>query len=377
VKLYLTACCLTACAAGIAARAQDPVAPTQNAAPAIQDTAPATQESTPPAKDAAPAQEQTRPSFTEWLAAVRSEALARGIRSEIVDAALGNIDEPVPVVIERDRAQAEVVLPLERYINRRLTPTLIKTGREKFVEQKAMLDEIAKKYGVPASIIAGIWGVESNFGRFTGVRPTVPALATLAWDPRRATFFRNELFNALEILNRGDIDLPNMRGSWAGAMGQPQFMPSSYLQYAQDYDGDGHRDIWDSPADIFASIANYLKGHGWHEGQTWGREVKVVPEAAKQIAAKVARREGSCKAMRDMTVPLPLSEWQQLGVRTLAGGALPKADLSASLVSGQTRRFLVYHNYDALLEYNCAHAYALTVAMLGERVAAPPPKAAH
>lgn len=363
MKLFLTACCIAACALGIAARAQD-------AAPSPQD-APSAKEATPPA------QEPSRPSFAEWLSAVRSEALGRGIRPEIVDAALGGIDEPLPVIIERDRAQAEVVLPLERYISRRLTATLIRTGREKYAGQKSMLEEIAKKYGVPPSIIAGVWGVESNFGRFTGVRPTVPALATLAWDPRRAAFFRGELFNALEILNRGDIDLANMRGSWAGAMGQPQFMPSSYLQYAQDYDGDGHRDIWDSPADIFASIANYLKGHGWREGQTWGREVKVAPEAATRIAASVARREGSCKAMRDMTVPLPLAEWQQLGVRTLGGGALPKVDLSASLVSGQTRRFLVYHNYDALLEYNCAHAYALTVAMLGERVAAASPKTAH
>jgi membrane-bound lytic murein transglycosylase B len=386
VKLFLNACCLVACALGVAARAQDAAPPAQTAAPAAQDPAPAAKDpaappvkdsTAPPAKDPAAPPEQTRPSFAEWLSAVRSEALTRGIRPEIIEAALGNIDEPMPVIIERDRAQAEVVLPLERYISRRLTTTLIRIGREKYAEQKSMLEEIAKKYGVPASIIAGVWGVESNFGRFTGVRPTVPALATLAWDPRRAAFFRTELFNALEILNRGDIDLANMRGSWAGAMGQPQFMPSSYLQYAQDYDGDGHRDIWDSPADIFASIANYLKGHGWREGQTWGREVKVTPEAAKRIAATVARREGSCKAMRDMTVPLPLSEWQQLGVRTLGGGALPKADLSASLVSGQTRRFLVYHNYDALLEYNCAHAYALTVAMLGERVSAPPPKAAH
>jgi peptidoglycan lytic transglycosylase B len=370
VKLFLTACCITACALGVALRAQDAAPPPQTAAPAAGDPAAAP-------KDASPAQEQTRPSFAEWLSAVRNEALTRGIRPEIVEAALGNIEEPLPVIIERDRAQAEVVLPLERYISRRLTATLIRTGREKYAEQKSMLEEISKKYGVPAPIIAGVWGVESNFGSFTGIRPTVPALATLAWDPRRATFFRHELFNALEILNRGDIDLANMRGSWAGAMGQPQFMPSSYLEYAQDYDGDGHRDIWDSPADIFASIANYLKGHGWREGQSWGREVKVTPEAAKQIAATVGRREGSCKAMRDMTVPLPLSQWQQLGVRTLGGSALPKADVSASLVSGQTRRFLVYHNYDALLEYNCAHAYALTVAMLGERVAAPPPKGAH
>ena len=122
----------------------------------------------------------------------------------------------------------------------------------------------------------GVWGLESNFGRFTGVRPTVAALATLAWDPRRSAFFRGELFDALEILNRGDIEPAKMLGSWAGAMGQAQFMPSSYLQYAEDFDGDGRRDIWESPADIFASIANYLKGHGWIAGEPWGREVHVT-----------------------------------------------------------------------------------------------------
>jgi membrane-bound lytic murein transglycosylase B len=327
------------------------------------------------AQDAAPAtsQDAGRPAFADWLQGVRAEAISRGIRQEIVDQALSGLDEPLPVVIERDRAQAEIVLPLEHYIARRLTASLIRSGRQNFAEQKATLDGVAMKYGVPATIIAAIWGIESNFGRFTGVRPTVAALATLAWDPRRSVFFRGELFNALEILNRGDIALEQMRGSWAGAMGQPQFMPSSYLQYAEDYDGDGHRDIWSSPADIFASIANYVKGHGWVEGQTWGREVKVSPEAASHIASTVARRDGSCKAMRDMSVALPVAEWQRLGVRTMGGGALPKANLSASLVSGQSRRFLVYQNYDALLQYNCAHAYALSVAILGERLASNAP----
>jgi peptidoglycan lytic transglycosylase B len=378
VKLFLTACCITACALSVAVRAQDPARPQDPAPPAqtatpAQTTTPTAQDSTPPAKDAVAApQEQTRPSFTEWLSAVRSEALTRGIRPEIVAAALDNIDEPVPVVIERDRAQAEVVLPLERYINRRLTATLIKTGREKFGEQKAILEEVAKKYGVPASIIAGIWGVESNFGRFTGVRPTVPALATLAWDPRRATFFRNELFDALEILNRGDIDLPNMRGSWAGAMGQPQFMPSSYLQYAQDYDGDGHRDIWDSPADIFASIANYLRGHGWVAGSNWGREVKMTKEVADRIESTIEKRTGGCSATRSMSVPLPLSEWRKLGVRALDGTLLPNSEQNASLFSGTTRHFLAYGNYDAILEYNCSNSYALSVITLGERVSRPP-----
>jgi membrane-bound lytic murein transglycosylase B len=309
-----------------------------------------------------------RPSFAEWLDGVRAEALTRGIKQEIVDEALGDIDEPLPVVIERDRAQAETVLSLETYISRRLTPRYLRNARDTFTRNRATLDEVSARYGVPASIIASIWGIESNFGRFSGVRPTIAALATLAWDPRRATFFRSELFNALEILNRGDIEPSRMQGSWAGAMGQPQFMPSSYLEFAQDYDGDGRRDIWNTKVDIFASVANYLRGHGWVAGQRWGREVKVSREAAKRVTASVATRAGSCQATRNMTVALPLAEWQRLGVRNLAGAALPKADLTASLVTGASRSFLVYQNYDALLQYNCAHAYALSVALVSDRL---------
>src|SRR5262249_2302668 len=170
------------------------------------------------------------------------------MKADVVDAALTGIEEPVPVVLERDRAQAETVFSLEYYLAKRLTPKLIASGRDAYTRNRDLLDEIGSAYGVPPRIIAAIWGVESNYGRFSGIRPTVAALATLAWDPRRATFFRGELFNALEILSRGDIDLAHLKGSWAGAMGQVQFMPSSYLQYAEDYDGDGRRDIWSTPS---------------------------------------------------------------------------------------------------------------------------------
>jgi membrane-bound lytic murein transglycosylase B len=146
-------------------------------------------------------------------------------------------------------------------------------------------------------------------------------------------------------------------------------MPSSYLKFAEDFDGDGKRDIWSTPGDVLASIANYLKGHGWAAGQSWGREVKVTPEVAHLIARDVAPRTGSCQATRNMTVPLPLSRWQELGVRLLKGKALPKSDTPASLVSGDTRHFLVDPNYDAILEYNCAHSYAITVALLGDAIA--------
>ena len=313
-----------------------------------------------------------RPSFADFLAGVRTEALSRGIRKDIVEAAL-EVEEPMPIVLERDRAQAETVLSLETYISRRLTAKRIRTGRDMLARHQELLEQITTRYGVPARIVVAIWGVESEYGGLTGIRPTVAALATLAWDPRRSTFFRGELFNALEILNRGDIELARLKGSWAGAMGQPQFMPSSYLKFAEDFDGDGLKDIWTTPGDIFASIANYLKGHGWDKEETWGREVKATPEVSRRIASQIARREGSCKATRDMTVALPLKRWQELGVRLAGGGPLPKADVEASLVSGTTRRFLVYRNYDAILDYNCANAYALGVALLAERIASPAP----
>ena len=316
-----------------------------------------------------PAENQV--SFSEWLDGVRAEAVARGIRQDVIDAAFADVTEPLKIVIERDRAQAERVLSLEDYIRRRLTATLVKRGRDAYGRNRALLQQVSDKYGVPTRVIAGIWGIESNFGGFSGVRPTIRALTTLAWDPRRATFFRAELFDALEILNRGDIDVARLKGSWAGAMGQPQFMPSSYLEYAQDFDGDGRRDIWTSPGDIFASIANYLRGHGWVAGTNWGREVKISRAVADRLTT-LEKRSGDCSATRNMTVPLPLSEWRKLGVRALDGSLLPATEQRAALFSGTSRHFLAYDNYDALLAYNCSNSYALSVITLGERVSRPP-----
>ncbi len=305
------------------------------------------------------------PSFSEWLDGVRAEALARGIRQEIVDQALADVTEPLVNPVQSDRAQPEKVLSLEDYISRHLRSSTIKTGRQMLQRNRALLNRVSKTYGVPAPVIVAVWGLESNFGRLTGTQPTVAVLATMAWDPRRAEFFRKELFSALDILNRGDIEPDRMRGSWAGAMGQLQFMPSSYLDYAVDFDGDGRPDIWNSPADIFASIANYLKKHGWTTGERWGREV-AVPRGR---AIDVMRRDGTCQATRDMSVALPLDEWRRLGVKLPGGRPLPKAGSPAFLVSGSKRSFLVYGNYDALLAYNCAHAYALSVALLADRIA--------
>ncbi len=254
---------------------------------------------------------------------------------------------------------------------------MVKTARHMLTQHRTLLDAVASRYGVSPRIIVAVWGLETNFGRFSGMWPTVAALATLAWDPRRSTLFRTELLDALEILNRGDIDLPRMRGSWAGAMGQVQFMPSSYLKYAEDFDGDGRRDIWSSPADVFASIANYLKGHGWTASQSWGRDVKISREGAGKIAGEVGRRGGTCQATRDMTVILPATAWRKLGVRLSNGKSLPPNTPDGAIVSGATRHFLVYANYDALLEYNCAHSYAVSVGLLADRIGTIPSERRH
>jgi membrane-bound lytic murein transglycosylase B len=307
-----------------------------------------------------------QPSFEDWLSGVRAEALTRGISEATVDQALAGL-EPVPMVIHRDRTQAEIVQTLDRYLGQRVSKRVIATAQTMRRTHRDVLKQVSEKYGVPASILVSIWGLESNFGRFSGVRPTIATLATLAYDPRRSTMFRQELLDALKILDSGDVEPAALRGSWAGALGQPQFMPSSFLLYAQDFDGDGKRDIWKSTPDVFASIANYLAAHGWTKDHTWGREVSVPAPVLERVPEAAPLQTAGCLARRQMTVPLPLAEWKKLGVRTVTGGPLPAADIEASLVSGVKRHFLVYPNYQALLEYNCVNAYGLSVGLLGDR----------
>ena len=194
-----------------------------------------------------------QPSFEAWLEGVRAEALTLGIREATVDAALAGL-EPVPTVIQRDRTQAELVQTLDHYLAQRIAKKVVLTAQTMRKTHESLLNEVSEKYGVPPGIMVSIWGLESNFGRFSGVRPTIATLATLAYDPRRSGLFRRELFAALRILDSGDVEPAAMRGSWAGALGQPQFMPSSFLLHAQDFDGDGRRDIWKSTPDVFASI---------------------------------------------------------------------------------------------------------------------------
>jgi membrane-bound lytic murein transglycosylase B len=304
--------------------------------------------------------------FDEWLAGVRTEAAERGIKAEVIDQALANV-ERVEQVIERDRTQAEFLLDLSAYLKRRLTKQTVRTAQQMYTKHRTLLHRVADQYGVSPRVLVSVWGIESNFGRFSGVRPTISTLATLAYDQRRSAFFRSELFSALEILNRGDIEADRLKGSWAGALGQPQFMPSSYLKYAQDFDGDGRRDIWSSQPDVFASVAYYLQQHGWTRGQAWGREIRI-PAGLRGEASAIPRRETGCRAERIMTDPRPLSAWRKLGFRALNGGPLPSSSIEASLVQAGSRSFLLYPNYSAILEYNCAHTYALSVALLADRL---------
>jgi membrane-bound lytic murein transglycosylase B len=307
--------------------------------------------------------------FDVWLEELIREANDRGYGEALVKETLAGI-EPLQRVIQADRNQAELNPGLDRYLSTRITRTVVNRGRALSKEHNTLLTRIQREYGVQRRFVLAIWALESRYGRNIGREPVFRALATLAWEPRRAAFFRGELFDALTMVQRKHIEAKSMTGSWAGAMGQTQFMPSSYLKYAVDFDGDGRRDIWKSVPDALASIANYLKGYGWKEGQTWGREVRVSRAARERMTEDdVTLRTEGCFAIRNMTEKRTLAEWTKLGVVRANGAALPTADMDASLVTtGDDRNFLVYQNYESLLGYNCAHYYALSVALLADRL---------
>ena len=307
--------------------------------------------------------------FDVWLAELIREANDRGFGEALVKETLVGI-EPLTRVIQADRNQAELAPGLDRYLSTRITRTVVNRGRALAKQHASLLNRIQDEYGVQRRFVLAIWALESRYGRNIGREPVFRALATLAWEPRRAAFFRGELFDALTMVQRKHIEAKAMTGSWAGAMGQTQFMPSSYLKYAVDFDKDGRRDIWKSTPDALASIANYLKGYGWQEGETWGREVRVsAPARARMAEEDVKLRTEGCFAIRNMTERQKLSEWTKLGVVRANGSPLPRASMDASLVTtGDNRTFLVYQNYESLLGYNCAHYYALSVALLADRL---------
>lgn len=294
--------------------------------------------------------------FENWLSGLRTEALSRGIKPNILDQALTGLT-PIPRVVELDRKQPEFTQTLERYLSRVVSTARIKKGRKKLFENQQLLEQIEQKYGVPAQFLVALWGIETDFGRLTGGFKVIRALATLAYDGRRAAYFRKELFAALTILDQGHIRATDMTGSWAGAMGQNQFMPSSFLSYAVDHDGDGKRNIWTSRADIFASSANYLARVGWKRGLAWGRKVRLPDDFS-------SARAGLEKSA-------PIAEWQTIGVRRSDGTDLPKHKISGSIILPEGAggdAYLVYDNYRAIMRWNRAHFFAIAVGSLADAI---------
>lgn len=307
--------------------------------------------------------------FQQWLQALIVDAQAAGISDAIIDQALRSVT-PIPQVVSNDRNQAEFVETLAMYLEKRVTAWRINTGRERLARHAELLQQVSERYGVSPRVIVAIWGIETNYGSFTGGTDVVRALVTLAYDPRRAAYFRGELLSALQILQEGHIAHADMKGSWAGAMGQSQFMPSSFRDFAVDFDGDGRRDIWTTEADVFASIANYLAAAGWREGERWGREVRVPADYHERASQwQQPDTAHSCSVLRRHTLQLPVDEWQMHGVRQLNGASLPSADIPASIVfpdGADGQAFLTYPNFRAILRYNCANNYALAVATLAD-----------
>lgn len=312
--------------------------------------------------------------FKTWLEGVRTEALEKGIGAETLDYVLPTI-VPVQRVIKRDRNQPEIKQTYARYLKSRVSEWRKEKGAAMMKEHAASLQSAATRYGVQPRFIAAIWGIETNYGTVPLSYSVFDAVATLAYDKRRAKRFRRELFAALEILDKGYASFDLMKGSWAGAMGQPQFMPENYLRYAVDHDGDGQRDIWTSKEDVFASIAHYLQSFGWKDDQTWGRKVKL-PKGG-EVSLQGTQAEGLkpdswCAAYKTMGVWRDLQEWQDLGVRRLNGKDLPPRSIPAALIvgdKGDDEGYLVYRNFCSVMRYNPSFKYALAVGLLSDVIA--------
>jgi membrane-bound lytic murein transglycosylase B len=289
--------------------------------------------------------------FHAFISSLWPEARARGVSPATFNQAFAGVT-PDPKIVALSQKQSEFVRPIWEYLSSAAAPARIAKGQEIAAELSQLLDAVEHAYGVPKGVVLGIWGMETNFGRFTGNIPAVRALATLAFIGYRGDFFRNELLAALEILEQRHVSVTAMLGSWAGAMGQTQFMPSSYMKYAVDGDGDGRGDIWRSLPDAFASTANYLQQHGWRPGLPWGFEV-ALPKGFDFRN----HRHG-------------FAAWQRLGVRPIDRRTMPRSGEATLLLPAGRRgpAFLVTENYTVIKAYNSSDAYALAVAHLGDRI---------
>ncbi|WP_029009565.1 lytic murein transglycosylase [Azospirillum halopraeferens] len=295
-------------------------------------------------------------SFRDWLAELRRDALSRGVSAATFDRAFANV-RLQDRVRQLDGNQAEFNRMVWTYLDSAVSDQRARQGRERLQENARLLNRVSGEFGVPPEILVAFWGIETDYGRQTGGFSVIDALTTLAYEGRRADYFRRELLAALEILQSGDIAPDRMTGSWAGAMGQTQFMPTVFLAHAQDEDGDGRRDIWGSLPDVFGSTARFVKANGWKTGESWGQEV-VLPSGFPYEEA-------------ELTITKPIAEWRRLGVRGAGGAALQGEGTAAILVLGghQGPAFLVRDNFRAIMRYNPSTSYALAVAVLSDRIA--------
>ncbi len=294
--------------------------------------------------------------FFTWLEGLRQEARAKGISESTVEEALGGL-EPIPRVIELDRRQPEFTQTFWRYLDARVSEKRVERGRLLLQTHRELFDTIEMRYGVQPRFLVAFWGLETNFGDYLGSFSVIGSLATLAYDPRRSDFFRSELISALSIIDQGHISAANMLGSWAGAMGQPQFMPSTFVRFAVDGDGDGRKDIWHTLPDVFASAANFLSESGWRGDKTWGREVQIPSDFDLELAGRDVKKT--------------LAAWQALGVRKIDGNDLPRVNIKGSIIlpSGHDGpAFLVYNNFHTILRWNRSDFYAIAVGHLADRI---------
>ena len=296
--------------------------------------------------------------FAAWLGGVRQDAAAQGVSQPTLDKALDHL-QPIPEVLVLDSKQPEFTLTFVQYRDRTVTDQRVAAGRQMLDEYRPLLEQVGKAYGVEPRFIVALWGVETDYGRFTGGYPVVGSLATLAYGSGRKDMFRAELLDALRILDRKDIAPELMTGSWAGAMGQTQFMPSSFLRYAVDFQGGGHPDIWTKQADVFASIANYLARSGWQVSQGWGRAVILPPGFSEQLI--------------DWKTDRSIEEWRRLGLRNADGGELaagPPAALVAPDGPGGSA-YLTNGNFKVIMKWNRSTYFAASVGLLADRIGEP------
>lgn len=307
-----------------------------------------------PIPPAAPGDEAGLQRFVQQF---RARALSSGVSGPTYDRAMA-LARYNPDVIRLDRRQAEFSRPVWLYLDSAVSDVRITTGRQKLAQLAPTLARIEAQYGVPREVVLSVWGMESNFGANRGRMQIIPSLATLAYDGRRGEMFQNQLIAALRIIQAGDIDPAGMLGSWAGAMGHTQFMPTSYLEYAVDFTGDGRRDIWsEDPTDALASTAAYLARNGWQRGQAWGAEVQLPANFNMSLIGKGTRR----------------ADWSGMGVRRIGGGAMPSGSGSIIMPAGaRGPAFFIGDNFRSILRYNNSDNYALGVAFLAERIAGRP-----